>query len=45
MLGLEGVVRRRTPEKLVIGAQMVGLVLLLSMMAFVMFNDVVRWLS
>jgi regulator of sigma E protease len=45
MLGLEGVMGRKPPEKLVMGAQVVGLVLLLSLMAFVMFNDVVRLFS
>ena len=45
LLGLEAVMRRRPSEGIVVAAQLTGLVVLLSLMVFISFNDVVRLLK
>lgn len=45
MLGVEGAMRRKPPEKIVIIAQTIGFVFLVSLMLFVFYNDIMRLLG
>lgn len=45
LLGAEAVMRRRVPPKVTLWIQQIGVVFILMLLAFIVFNDVRRWLS
>jgi regulator of sigma E protease len=45
LLGIEGVVRRPLPLKLQVWIQKAGMAVLLALLVFVMYNDILQWLE